>query len=101
MPKSSDSPSSLSEAIAKLEDASGSKVQDFKEILEKDYQKIRQALDDLKPHLEDLKQSVESEVKNSKNKVEEKVKESPWVALGVVGLLAFVIGWILGGKRRD
>lgn len=94
-------PSSLSEAIEKLENASHGKVQDFKQILEKDYNELRKTLDDLKPYLDDLKNNVESEVKKTKNQVEGKVKENPWVVLGLVGLIAFVIGWIFGQRKQD
>ena len=93
-------PKSLSEAIAKLEAASQTKSQDIKQRLERDYDEIKKALEDLKPHLDEIKAKVEGEVKHAKNQVEEKVKESPWLALGIVGLIAFVIGWIFGGRRR-
>jgi ElaB/YqjD/DUF883 family membrane-anchored ribosome-binding protein len=94
-------PSTLSEAIEKLELAGTSKVKDFKDILEKDYTEVRKSLDDLKPYLDNLKSTVETEVKKTKNQLEEKVKESPWVAIGVVGLLAFVVGWLFGNKRSE
>ena len=100
MAKQSGDPSSLSEAIEKLENASRGKVQDFKDILEKDYNELRKTLDDLKPYLDDLRANVETEVKKTKNQVEGKVKENPWVALGIVGLVAFVIGWIFGQKKK-
>lgn len=94
-------PSSLSEAIENLENAGQVKVQDFKQILEKDYHELRKTLDDLKPYLDNLKANVESEVKKTKDQVEGKVKENPWVAIGVVGLIAFVIGWIFGQRKQD
>lgn len=93
-------PTSISEAIEKLETASHGKLQDFKEILEKDYNELRKTLDDLKPHLDDLRANVEIEVKKTKNQVEEKVKENPWIAIGIVGLVAFVIGWILSQNKK-
>lgn len=99
--KSSDGPKSLSEAIAKLENSGNSKIQDFKEILEKDYTELRKSLDDLKPYLDDFKATLETEVKKTKNQVEDNVKNSPWVALGAVGLIAFVLGWIFGQRKRD
>ena len=101
MSKSSNGPSTLSEAIEKLEAAGQSKAQDFKQILEKDYHEVRKALDDLKPHLDEMKKTVEDEVKKAKGQVELKVKESPWIALGIVGLFAFVIGLFFGSRRRD
>lgn len=98
-------PSSLSEAIDQLESASQSKAQEFKNILEKDYEELKSAIESLKPHLEELRDNVEGQVKSQykekKNEVEEKVKENPWLALGVIGLIAFVIGWILGQSRKD
>ena len=101
MAKSNENPNSLSEAIAKLENVSQSKMQDFKQILEKDYEEIRKSLDDLKPYLDDLKSSVESEVKKTKKDVEVKIEKNPWVTLAVVGALAFIVGWIFGKKHED
>lgn len=97
--------SSLSEAIDQLESASQSKAQEFKNILEKDYEELKRTIESLKPHLEELRDKVEGQVKSQykekKTEVEEKVKENPWLALGVIGLIAFVIGWILGQSRKD
>ncbi len=101
MAKNSDRPSSLSEAIQKLENAGQSKVQDFKEILEKDYNELRKNLDDLKPYLDQLKDNVENEVKKTKTQIEGKMKSNPWVTLGIVGVLAFVIGWVFGQRKED
>lgn len=94
-------PTSLSEAIAKLENAGNSKAQDMKEILEKDYNELKKAVESLQPHLEEIKIRVESEAKAAKNKVETQVKENPWIALGIVGLFGLIIGFILGFRRRD
>ncbi|MES2802316.1 MAG: hypothetical protein V4654_07475 [Bdellovibrionota bacterium] len=100
MSKQSGDPSSLTEAIEKLENAGRGKVQDFKEILEKDYNELRKTLDDLKPYLDDLRSNVETEVKKTKNQVENKVKENPWIVIGIVGLVAFVIGWIFSQNKK-
>jgi ElaB/YqjD/DUF883 family membrane-anchored ribosome-binding protein len=101
MAKQSGNPTSLTEAIEKLENAGHGKVQDFKEILEKDYNELRKTMDDLKPYLENLKSNVETEVKKTKNQVEGKVKENPWIILGLVGLIAFVIGWVFASSKKD
>lgn len=100
MSKHSGDPKSLSEAIETLENATRGKAQDFKEILEKDYNELRKTLDDLKPHLEALRGTVETEVKKTKNQVEEKVKENPWITIGIIGLVAFVIGWIFSQNKK-
>jgi ElaB/YqjD/DUF883 family membrane-anchored ribosome-binding protein len=101
MSKNKTDPSTLSEAIEKLETAGTSKVQDFKQILEKDYLEIRKALDDLKPHLDGLKDKVGSEAAKTKDQVEVQIKQNPWLAIGAVGLLAFVIGWIFGSNKKE
>lgn len=99
--KPSDTPKSLSEAIDQLESAGDGKLQDFKNILEKDYAELRKHLDDLKPHLDSLKGKIETEVNKSKNQVEQNVKENPWLALGAVGIVAFILGWIFGQNKKD
>lgn len=76
-------------------------MQDFKEILEKDYNELRQNLDELKPYLDDLKSKVEGEVKKTKKQVETHVQEKPWIALGMVGVIAFILGWIFGQNKKD
>ncbi len=101
MAKPSDSPKSLTEAIEKLESVGQSKAKDFKDLLEKDYQEILRALDDLKPYLDDVRKNVETEVSRKKTEVENKVKEHPFLALGIVGIIAFFLGWLLGGGRKD
>lgn len=96
---SKDSVKTLSDAIAKLETVSQSKSQQLKDHFEKDYDEIKSALESMKPYFEDVRQKVEHEAKEAKNKVENKVKENPWVAIGIVGLVAFIVGIFLG--RRD
>jgi ElaB/YqjD/DUF883 family membrane-anchored ribosome-binding protein len=93
-------PTSLSEAIAKLETAGQSKAQGIKDLLEKDYLEIKKTLESLKPQLDEIKSKVEDEAKQAKNKVETQVKDHPWAALGIIGLLAFIVGWILGNSRK-
>ena len=92
-------PNSLSEAISTLESASQNKGNEFKSFLEKDYQEVLKAIDKIKPYFEDLKNNAEQEIVNAKNNVEGKVKEHPWYALGLVGLVAFFIGWLVGFRR--
>lgn len=76
-------------------------MRDFKDILEKDYAELRKNLDDLKPHLDNLKGKIETEVHKTKNQVEANVKENPWLALGAVGVVAFILGWIFGQNKKD
>ena len=101
MTKKAQNASNISEAIEQLEGLRQSKTEEFKEIFGKDIEEVKKVFEDLKPTLESLREKAETEVKKAKNDVETKVKENPWVTLGMVGLIAFVIGWILGTYKRD
>lgn len=95
-------PKTLSEAIERLERATQSKTQEFREILGKDYSDLRKALDDLKPLLGEYGSQVNEQVQDARKSVEAKVQAHPWTTLAVAGLIGLVIGWIFGfGNRRD
>ncbi len=96
---SKESVNTLSDAIKKLESASNSKSEQVKAHIEKDFEEIKRALDEMRPYFEDIKSKVESETKATKNHLESKVKENPWITIGIFGLVAFFIGLFLG--RRD
>lgn len=98
--KSAKGPTSLSEAIEQLESVGHHKSKDLKEHLENDIADIKQALEGIKPFLNEFTEKIETEAKNGKHQVEQRVKESPWIALGVVGLVAFILGWIFGHNRK-
>lgn len=98
MPK--DSIRSLSEAIAKLESVSQSKTEQIREHIEKDYEEIKNALEDMRPYFDEVKSKVEQEAKATKTQVENKVKENPWLVISVVGLIAFFLGVFLGRKDK-
>tara|TARA_B110001454_G_scaffold219198_1_gene251565 strand:+ start:144467 stop:144763 length:297 start_codon:yes stop_codon:yes gene_type:complete len=97
---SKESINSLSEAIAKLESMSQSKTEKIREHIEKDYEEIKSALEDMRPYFDEIKNKVEQEAKAKKNQVETKVKENPWIVIGVVGLIAFFLGIFLGRKDK-
>jgi ElaB/YqjD/DUF883 family membrane-anchored ribosome-binding protein len=101
MAKNSNGPQSLSEAIEKLEEIGSSTAQNFKGLLEKDFSEIKKALDVIKPHLLNVQESLETEVIKKKDQAEKKVRENPWIAVGVVGLFALLIGFILGSSKKD
>ncbi len=54
----------------------------------------------MRPYLDEIKNKVEQEAKNTKTQVETKVKENPWIVIGVVGLIAFFLGIFLGRKDK-
>jgi ElaB/YqjD/DUF883 family membrane-anchored ribosome-binding protein len=70
---------------------------------------FQQAIDDLQGHLEtkgadlrehfepilnELKDRVSEEAQKTKDKVEEQVKENPLAAVGIVGLIFFILGFL-------
>lgn len=90
----------ITDAIERLEKAGQSKTQDFKNMLEDDIEKIKKSLQEISPYLNDIKEKVESQAQHAKKEVETKVKENPWLSLGIVGLIAFFIGWLIGHNRN-
>lgn len=70
---------------------------------------FQQAIDELQGHLEtkgadlreqfepilnDLKDKLGEEAKKTKDKVEAQVKENPMAAIGIVGLVFFILGFL-------
>ena len=99
MSKPSSHKGSLTEAIDKLEKVSLAKADEVKGILEKDYHELLKTVESLKPHLEQLRTQIENEVKSTQAEVEDRMKNNPWMTLGVVGLVAFFLGWVFGRKK--
>lgn len=97
---SKESITSLSEAISKLESMSQVKTEKIREHVEKDYEEIKSALEDMRPYFDEIKSKIEGEARATKTQVEAKVKESPWLTIGIVGLIAFFLGLFLGRKDK-
>lgn len=91
----------LSEAIEQLEAAGKSTAQDFKQVLEKDFSEVKKALENLKPHLNDLQDSLQTEVGKRKSQAENQLKENPWIVVGIVALFALVLGLFFGTQRSN
>jgi ElaB/YqjD/DUF883 family membrane-anchored ribosome-binding protein len=90
-------PKNLADAIEDLEKGNG----DFQSRLKAEYHKLEETLADLRPHIEDLSGKVGEEARKAKRKVEAKVEENPWAAIGIVGLIFFILGFLFASKRRD
>ncbi len=100
----SSKPRNFSQALEELENLSSSTATELKNRLQTEFKRLEDQIDEIKPHLEDLKDKVQSEALAAKNKVEKKVKANPWTTIGIVGLVAFLLGAILAGlsvRERD
>jgi len=85
-------PKNLTEAIDQLGSYAGQASQGVEEAVEK-----------LKPHLEELQRLAREEGGKAKAKVEAQVNQNPWAALGIVGLIFFILGFLFAssGRRND
>ena len=72
---------------------------DFRSRVYDELHSLEETLEKLKPHLEDIKGRVESEAKRAKHSVEDQVQKNPWVAIGLVGLIFFVLGCLFSRSR--
>lgn len=84
-------PQTLSEAIERLEEKGQDSVQDFKEILSRDYGHLLKTLEELK---------LKDEADRLKTEVQKKAEENPLLTLGVVGVFFFFLGWIFGSRKK-
>ena len=91
----------LTEAIAILEKAGQSKVNDMKKVFEKDFSELKKNMDDLKPLITDFKSTVDTQVSKSKSDIETKITNNPWLTLAIVGIIAFFAGCLFGNTKND
>jgi ElaB/YqjD/DUF883 family membrane-anchored ribosome-binding protein len=74
---------------------------DLRARLEQELHRVQEALHKLKPHLDDVKAKVSDEFEATKIKVESEVQKNPWAAIGIVALVAFILGLIFSPKGRS
>ena len=95
-------PKTLADAIEELEKSTHSKSEELKGMLTEDFEELQKKLSELKPHFDSIKQKVEDEAYAAKGKIEGQFKTNPWWTLGIVGLIFFLVGYILAGRsNRD
>jgi ElaB/YqjD/DUF883 family membrane-anchored ribosome-binding protein len=85
-------PQNLSEAIDELGRLAGETGADLKSKLENELRDLEEKIEKLKPRLENLKETATHEV-----------QKNPWAAVGIVGLIFFVLGFLFasrGGSER-
>jgi ElaB/YqjD/DUF883 family membrane-anchored ribosome-binding protein len=91
----------LSDAIDELERFASSKTSDIKSVLEDEMHDLKKKLEDLKPIFEKFKETVSDEAVHAKRKVEEKVKEHPYAAIGILAFIALLVGFVLASSRKS
>ena len=97
-------PKNFTQALDELEQYTSLKAQDLKSKLSDELQGLEEKLESLKPRFEELKNRAGQEARRAKGKVEEQVKDNPWAAIGIVGLIFLVLGFLLKGsssRRND
>lgn len=119
------SPRNLTEALRRLEEAATGREKarangTAADQLGPDFEALKVAIDDLKPHLNKLKDDVgaaavegfentvrnvresfdksQESIKDIQKKVENQVRENPLWAVGIIGLIALFVGYLLGRK---
>ncbi len=93
----SSTPNNFSKALEELESTSKSTAQSLKDRLQVELKDLESKISELKPQLEELKSKVQDGATKAKDKVENRVKENPWASIGIVGLIFFVLGFLLAG----
>ena len=94
-------PKTFTQAFEELEKLTDGQGRNFKDKITAEMAGLEEQINRLKPQLEELRQKAREELGKTKDRVETQVKENPWVALGIVGLICLVIGWLLSGSRRS
>src|ERR1035437_3240357 len=95
-------PKNFSQALDDLENMTRSAGSDLKQKLESEMHDLEDKIRKLKPQLDELKDKVQDQAVKAKSTVENQMKENPWAAVGIVGLIFFVLGFLLAGRgRRD
>lgn len=83
-------PRDFKEAMEQL----GEGAEDVRGKLEGELRRIEETLKSMQPGLKDLGQTA-------KGQVEARVQKHPWATIGLVGLLALAIGYLLGSRSRE
>lgn len=102
----SQKPKNLSDAIDDLEDreakggGEGLGGGDLRARIEREIRRMEGLLEDMKPHLNEFSEKVGPEAHKAKRRLEHQVTKNPLASVGVVALIAFVIGLLIG-RRRD
>ncbi len=100
----SSKPKNFSQAIDDLEQETESNGSGFKSRLQSELHNLEETLAKIRPHLDEVTARVGDEAKKAKHKVEEQVQKNPLAAIGIVGLIFFILGFLfsqVGSRKRD
>ena len=96
----SSKPKNISEALSELDRQTGSKPGEFSEQVIKEFQGLSEAFEQLRPKIDELSGRAKDELGKAKDSVEKHARENPWAVIGAAGLILFIIGFLLGSRRR-
>ena len=93
------------QAVDELEKANGhdkvdSAIGGLRERLQSELNNLEETLNKIKPHVEDFTRNASREASKAKASVENQVHKNPWAAIGIVGLIFFVLGFLFSHKSR-
>ena len=99
----------VKEALEILNEAAQDEKQELKQLLGNKYGDLRSFITDVEHRVEDkagrgvervvdFERRAEARARDSKERVEAKVHEQPWHAMGVAAVGALVLGYLMGRK---
>lgn len=91
-------PKNFTQALDELENLTGP---DLRAKLENELHDLQAKIDNLRPQLDEIKAKVKDEAYKAKDKVETQARENLWTTLGIVGLIFFVVGFVIGWRKSD
>lgn len=94
------SPKTLDEAIDSLEKQVRAQGQSVSQAVLSEFEKVKTLVKEWAPKANQIKDDIEEHWNDKKEVVEKEIKDHPWVAVGVVGVVFLLIGWILGRSRN-
>ena len=105
---------SISHALEVLNDAAKDSSSDIRNMLNRDYHRLRETLLDLKPELKSAfremqeassdsinraKDQITESTKQTAQKMEESVSKHPWYYIGSIAALCYFFGYFSGRKK--
>ncbi|MCB9027084.1 MAG: DUF883 family protein [Bdellovibrionaceae bacterium] len=93
---------SIQSALQILNDAAKESSNEIKLMMDRDYNKLKGVLTDLKPEVKhafkEFGEASQEQLKQAHETVKESVHEHPWIYIGGATVISGLLGYILGRK---